>query len=158
MSAGHAVVVGGTKGLGLAIVDRFVARGYDVTVLSRNPSPKHAGETKVRHVPVDLEGLSKIEDIDLGTLTAAGPIRYLVLSQRFRGAGDPWAGEIQVGLTASKILIEGLAGAFATEGDRAIAVVSSVYAQFVGGSQPVGYHGGAQDYKSDARERERQGE
>ena len=26
-----------------------------------------------------------------------GPIRYLVLSQRFRGQGDPWAGEIQVG-------------------------------------------------------------
>ena len=63
-----------------------------------------------------------------------------MLSQRFRGEGDPWVGEIQVGLTASRDLIEGFAPHFAATGDRAIGVVSSVYAEFVGSSQPVGYH------------------
>ena len=53
---------------------------------------------------------------------------------------DAWQGEIQVGLTASRLLIEGLAPHFCAEGDRAIGLVSSVYANFVGGSQPVGYH------------------
>ena len=139
-AAPHAVVVGGTKGLGLVVVERFLARGFDVTVLSRNPGEKHAGIPRVHHVPVDLEALTAFDAIDTARLTAPGPIRYLVLSQRFRGVGDPWAGEIQVGLNASKILIEGCAPFFASEGDRAIAVASSVYAQFVGGSQPVGYH------------------
>jgi len=37
-------------------------------------------------------------------------------------------------------LIEGFADHFTSAGDRAIGVVSSVYAQFVGASQPVGYH------------------
>ena len=60
--------------------------------------------------------------------------------RRRLGQGDPWDGEIKVGLTASKYLIEGFADHFASAGDRAIGVVSSVYAQFVGGSQPVGYH------------------
>jgi NAD(P)-dependent dehydrogenase (short-subunit alcohol dehydrogenase family) len=73
-------------------------------------------------------------------VSEAGPISYLVLSQRFRGKGDPWTGEIQVGLTASRDLIEGFAPHFAKAGDRAIGVVSSVYAEFVGSSQPVGYH------------------
>jgi len=63
-----------------------------------------------------------------------------VLCQRFRGTGDPWDGELRVGLTASKQLIEGFSKHFVENGDRAIGVVSSVYAQYVGGSQPVGYH------------------
>lgn len=137
---GHAVVVGGTKGLGLAVVDRFLNRGFDVTVLSRNPSSKHAENPKVRHVPVDLEALCKPEDIDWAAICAGGPIRYLVLTQRYRGTGDPWSGEIQVGLNASRLLIEGASEQFSSDEDRAIGIVSSVYANFVGGSQPVGYH------------------
>lgn len=140
MSACHAVVVGGTKGLGRVVVDRLLARDLAVTILSRTPPERHAGDPRVRHVATDLETLRSFDDIDVAALTAAGPIRYLVLSQRFRGQGDAWAGEIQVGLTASKILIEGCASLFAPAGDRAIVLVSSVYAEFVGGSQPVGYH------------------
>nr|ALS90739.1 enoyl-(Acyl carrier protein) reductase [uncultured bacterium] len=37
-------------------------------------------------------------------------------------------------------MIEGFSDHFTSAGDRAIGVVSSVYAQFVGASQPVGYH------------------
>lgn len=140
MSAGHAVVVGGTKGLGLEIVNRFVARGLEVTVLSRNPSDNLAGLANVQHVSIDLEVLRRPEDLDVSAIVSRGPINYLVLSQRFRGEGDAWEGEIQVGLTATKILIEGLSGHFAPSGDRALVVISSVYAEYVGSSQPVGYH------------------
>ena len=34
-SFGHVVVVGGSKGLGKAVAERFVERGYAVTVISR---------------------------------------------------------------------------------------------------------------------------
>jgi NAD(P)-dependent dehydrogenase (short-subunit alcohol dehydrogenase family) len=140
MSEDHAVVVGGTKGLGLVVVERFLARGFIVTVLSRRPSERHAGDRRVRHLAVDLETPGAAKGIGERACDAAGPIRYLTLCQRFRGDGDPWAGEIEVGLNASRDLLEGFTGHFCETGDRAIGVVSSVYAQFVGGSQPVGYH------------------
>jgi NAD(P)-dependent dehydrogenase (short-subunit alcohol dehydrogenase family) len=136
----HAVVVGGTRGLGRVIVERFLARGCAVSVVSRQRPADFPDQEGLRHFPADLEhsaGLAGLCDQIAGD---AGPVHYLALSQRFRGQSDPWAGEIQVGLTASRDLIEGFSGHFAKSGDRAIGVVSSVYAEFVGSSQPVGYH------------------
>ena len=140
MSAQHAVVVGGTRGLGLVVVEQLLSRGFDVTIISRRPSPRHAGNSKVRHIAVDLEVVDSLEGSWTQACDAFGQISYLVLCQRFRGQGDPWEGEIKVGLTASKCLIDGFADHFTSTGDRAIGVASSVYAQFVGASQPVGYH------------------
>lgn len=140
MSARHAVVVGGTRGLGLVVVERLLSRGFDVTVISRRPSPRHAGNSKTRHIEVDLEIMESLDGVWTKACDSLGEISYLILCQRFRGQGDPWEGEIQVGLTASRCLIEGFADHFTSAGDRAIGVVSSVYAQFVGASQPVGYH------------------
>jgi NAD(P)-dependent dehydrogenase (short-subunit alcohol dehydrogenase family) len=140
MSATHAVVVGGSRGLGLVVVERFLARGCTVTVLSRSPSDRHAGDDRVRHVVIDLEAPDGVDGVWDRVIADAGPINYLVLCQRFRGEGDPWSGEIQVGLNASRALIEGFKDHFVSAGDRAIGVVSSVYAEFTGSSQPVGYH------------------
>jgi NAD(P)-dependent dehydrogenase (short-subunit alcohol dehydrogenase family) len=140
VSPPHAVVVGGTRGLGLVVVERFLARGYNVSVISRTPSPRHADRPGVRHFAADLEQTASLDGIWTRACDASGAISYLVLCQRYRGAGDPWEGEIRVGLTASKRLVEGFSDHFAANGDRAIGVVSSVYAQYVGSSQPVGYH------------------
>jgi NAD(P)-dependent dehydrogenase (short-subunit alcohol dehydrogenase family) len=140
VSAPHAVVVGGTRGLGLVVVDRFLTRGCNVTVISRSPSQRHAGQPGVTHLSADLEQTESYDGVWSRARDGFGPISYLVLCQRFRGRGDPWDGELRVGLTASKRLIEGFADHFADAGDRAIGVVSSVYAQYVGSSQPVGYH------------------
>lgn len=142
MSHSHAVVVGGSRGLGLLVTDSFLARGMNVTVLSRTPASQHIGNTRIRHVHVDLAQTASIQAA-LDGLPAALPgsgLNYLVLCQRYRGEDDPWTGEIQVGLTASRQLIEGLTDSFSEVGDRAIGIVSSVYARFVGSSQPVGYH------------------
>jgi NAD(P)-dependent dehydrogenase (short-subunit alcohol dehydrogenase family) len=140
VSAQHAVVVGGTRGLGLVVVERFLARGCNVTVISRSASSHHAGNARIRHLAVDLERSDGVDGIWAKACEGFGAISYLVLCQRFRGTGDPWEGEIRVGLTASKQLIEGFSEHFVEHGDRAIGVVSSVYAQYVGSSQPVGYH------------------
>jgi NAD(P)-dependent dehydrogenase (short-subunit alcohol dehydrogenase family) len=140
MSEQHAVVVGGTKGLGRIIVENFLARGCSVSVVSRQKPADFADRPRQRHFVADLEKSETLAGLPASVGNSLGPINYLVLSQRFRGEGDPWAGEIQVGLTASRLLIEGFAPHFADHGDRAIGVVSSVYAEFVGSSQPVGYH------------------
>jgi NAD(P)-dependent dehydrogenase (short-subunit alcohol dehydrogenase family) len=142
VSNSHAVVVGGSKGLGLLVTDNFLTRGMTVTVLSRSPANQHVGNQRIRHVQVDLAETASIQaalDVLRATLPG-GALSYLVLCQRYRGDDDPWTGEIQVGLTASRQLIEGLTNSFSAAGDRAIGIVSSVYARFVGSSQPVGYH------------------
>ena len=136
----HAVVVGGTRGLGRVVVERFLARGCAVSVVSRQRPADFPEQAGLRHFPADLEHSEGYAGLWDRIGEAGGPVNYLVLSQRFRGKGDPWSGEIQVGLTASRDLIEGFSPHFAATGDRAIGVVSSVYAEFVGSSQPVGYH------------------
>jgi NAD(P)-dependent dehydrogenase (short-subunit alcohol dehydrogenase family) len=140
MSAHHAVVVGGTRGLGRIVAERFLARGCSVSVVSRRRPADFPERACLRHLSADLESVEGFAGLWTRVHEAGGPISYLVLSQRFRGQGDPWAGEIQVGLTASRDLIEGFSAHFAETGDRAIGIVSSVYAEFVGSSQPVGYH------------------
>jgi NAD(P)-dependent dehydrogenase (short-subunit alcohol dehydrogenase family) len=136
----HAVVVGGTRGLGRIVVERLLARGCSVSVVSRRKPADFPDDARLRHFAADLENSAGLKGLCTQIRDAGGPISYLVLSQRFRGEGDPWAGEIQVGLTASRDLIEGFTPHFTETGDRAIGVVSSVYAEFVGNSQPVGYH------------------
>jgi NAD(P)-dependent dehydrogenase (short-subunit alcohol dehydrogenase family) len=138
MSAlGHVVVVGGSKGLGKAIAERFVESGHVVTVVSRN---RPTGDSRVNHVSADLEAMTSSDAVVNEAVRLGGKIRYLIFCQRYRGSGDPWQGEIQVSLTATRLMINGFAEHFCEEGDRAIGVVSSVYAEFVGGSQPESYH------------------
>lgn len=136
-SKGHVVIVGGSKGLGKTVAMRFAQQDYVVTVISRNPLTT---DMQLNHVAVDLEALTSSEEVVQKVLQVGGNIRYLIFCQRFRGAGDPWQGEIQVSLTATRLLINGFSDHFCLAGDRAIGVVSSVYAEFVGGSQPESYH------------------
>ncbi|HSW70684.1 MAG TPA: SDR family oxidoreductase [Gammaproteobacteria bacterium] len=134
------VVVGGTKGLGKVVVQRFLDRGYPVTVLSRKPSEQQDSNKGLRHVSVDLERLTETHSIVQQVVAEGGPLRYLVFSQRYRGSEDPWVGELQVSLTATYLLIKAFADHFCSEDDKGVGVVSSVYADFVGGSQPASYH------------------
>jgi NAD(P)-dependent dehydrogenase (short-subunit alcohol dehydrogenase family) len=78
----------GTKGLGLVVVERFLTRGFAVTVLSRNPSDRHFGNPRIRHLAVDLENPQEIQGIWMQACAQVGPVRYLALCQRFRGASD----------------------------------------------------------------------
>jgi len=138
--SGHALVVGGTHGLGRVVSERFLARGCRVTVLARKVPADAALAARVAHVAVDLETLRDGAAPVAAAVAHAGPLNYLVFCQRYRGQGDPWQGELQVSLSATDLLIRAAAAQFAHDGDRAIAVVSSVYAEFVGGSQPASYH------------------
>jgi NAD(P)-dependent dehydrogenase (short-subunit alcohol dehydrogenase family) len=136
----HVMIVGGTRGLGRVVTERFVRSGATVTVVSRHPLQFAAAEQRVRHVAADLEKSGCASDILAQARLDSDPIRYLLFCQRYRGTGDVWTGELQVSLTATKEIIDALSDHFCTDGDRAIGVVSSVYAEFAGGSQPAGYH------------------
>jgi NAD(P)-dependent dehydrogenase (short-subunit alcohol dehydrogenase family) len=135
----HTVVVGGTRGIGREVVRHFVRAGQNVTVIGRRVSQ----DTGVSSHTVDLA----IREAVLGALAAAlkenGRVSNLVLLQRYRGEGDAWQGELDVSLTATKTIIERLAGEFTRQKSAAlnsIVIVGSNASRLVAGEQSVGYH------------------
>jgi NAD(P)-dependent dehydrogenase (short-subunit alcohol dehydrogenase family) len=134
----HVIVVGGTKGLGKIITERFLTRGNKVSVLSRNAIDDP--QQHLQHFRIDLFSLTDANEIAQEIVSQHGPIRYLIFCQRYRGEADHWMGEIQVSLKATDSLIKAFSEHFAEKGDKAIGIISSVYANFVGKSQPSSYH------------------
>lgn len=133
----HALVVGGTRGLGLEVARHFASLGQTVSVLGRRsirPAPPlGAWACDLR----DSAALARtLDDI----VAARGPFHTAVFLQRFRGEGDTWQGECETSLTATRDAIEALVERFAPEGNRAIVLVGSIASRFVSDSQPVGYH------------------
>jgi NAD(P)-dependent dehydrogenase (short-subunit alcohol dehydrogenase family) len=135
----HAVVVGGTRGLGLATVKVLARDGYRVSAIGRSIPAGALGEG-VKFYAGDICDDTAVATA-LASLTAdQGPIRYLVFAQRYRGGGDPWAGEMETTVNATRRVVEAAAAHFTADGDRAITAVGSVYGKFVGDGQPAGYH------------------
>jgi NAD(P)-dependent dehydrogenase (short-subunit alcohol dehydrogenase family) len=137
----HALIVGGTRGLGREVVRILASRGSQVSVIGRRDPPEGDRQIpNVRHWIADLldgEAALRAAESAVGRI---GPLNYLIFCQRYRGKDNDWAGEIQVSLTATKQLIEALAPKFAPEGDRGIVLVSSVFGDRVGEGQPLSYH------------------
>jgi NAD(P)-dependent dehydrogenase (short-subunit alcohol dehydrogenase family) len=142
VSRKHTIVVGGTKGVGRELALLLAAEGQVVTAVGRNPAAFPAFDScgAVVGFPGDLEAPDALLAALKARTAEAGRLSSLVFLQRYRGAGDAWAGELAVSLTATKVLIEGLAGEFAADGDRSICVVGSNASEFVARSQPVAYH------------------
>lgn len=137
----HSLIVGGTRGLGRELVRTLAGQGHRVSVIGRrDPPAEDRSIPDVKHLIADLIDA----DATLRTAQAAieerGALNYLVFCQRYRGAEDDWAGEIQVTLTATRHLVEGLVPSFHAEGDKGIVMVSSVFGERVGDGQPLSYH------------------
>ncbi|MBA4016136.1 MAG: NAD(P)-dependent oxidoreductase [Pirellula sp.] len=135
----RAVIVGGTRGIGLAVARTLAAQDWQLTLVGRRPPVK---------LPLDQPGISflagdlaKPEEIvaEIKKRHVEAPLSALIFVQRYRGDGDTWAGEIQTTLTATKELIEGVSPLFAAKGG-AIVAVSSNAGDFVAFNQSPGYH------------------
>jgi NAD(P)-dependent dehydrogenase (short-subunit alcohol dehydrogenase family) len=139
MADSEALVVGGTRGIGLAIARRLAADGAAVTVMARREPPADA---RLGFCEADLEQSASIGEAVRMYLGVHGPPRRLVFCQRARGAAsaDAWSAELQVSLSATRQIIDALAEPMAAAGGGAIAIVGSVAHQLVASEQPVGYH------------------
>ncbi len=137
----HALIVGGTRGLGREVVRILASRGSQVSVIGRRDPPEGDRQIpNVRHWIADLlDGDAALRAAE-SAVGRIGPLDYLIFCQRYRGKDNDWTGEIQVSLTATKQLIEALAPRFSAEGDRGIVLVSSVFGDRVGEGQPLSYH------------------
>jgi NAD(P)-dependent dehydrogenase (short-subunit alcohol dehydrogenase family) len=137
----HRLIIGGTRGVGRELVQIFSGLGDKVSVIGRNaPSEKDRTLKGVSFWSVDLLNKAALSTTLAEIVRNNGPINSLVFLQRYKGDGDKWIGEFETTLSATKEVIESLAGQFSEAGDKSIVVVSSIADQFVAEGQPVGYH------------------
>ncbi|MBI5625218.1 MAG: SDR family oxidoreductase [Elusimicrobia bacterium] len=136
----HSIVVGGTRGSGRALVRLLSRQGHSVSVIGRHSSPADRGLPHVRFVRADLANARCLPGLRISILAWGGQIDNLVFFQRYRGTSDAWAGELNVSLTATKTLIESLAGSFHKDGVKSIVVIGSAVGHLIAQEQPIGYH------------------
>lgn len=137
----HTLIVGGTRGLGRVAGRVLAASGHDVSIIGRREPPaEDRTQARTRHWVADLTDATAFDAAVADALGASGPLHYVVFCQRYRGKDDDWTGEIEVSLTATRRIVEGLKDRFAPSGDRGLVMVSSVFGTFVGEGQALSYH------------------
>ena len=142
MAEKHSIIVGGTKGAGRELAALMAREGQVVTVVGRQPgeSPSVGGAGRIVGFAGDVEQSDDLLRGLRGEIARHGKLSSLAFVQRYRGTGDSWTGELSVTLTATKVLIEGLADAFDPTGDRSVVIVASNAGSFVTRGQSAGYH------------------
>jgi NAD(P)-dependent dehydrogenase (short-subunit alcohol dehydrogenase family) len=141
MAAEHYLIIGGTTGIGRAMVKRLSAQGQTISVIGRHPSPEVEQHLAGIHFyAVDLVDHAATQQAIDRSVEAAGKLSHVVFFQRYRGKGDAWEGELQVSLTATKVIVEHCRDKFDGTGNHAIVIVSSIASRLVLAEQPVSYH------------------
>ena len=101
------MVVGGTRGVGRAVVAALAREGDAVSVLARRlPPDGERAAPDAHYLTADLLDAEAVERSVREAVGRHGPLGCLVFVQRYRGDGDAWAGELATSLTATKTLIE----------------------------------------------------
>lgn len=136
MSADRVLVIGGGRGIGLAVAEAWAAAGHDVTVVGRRP-PASPG---LRFLEAELEQEASTADMVARYLAQGGAPRVVVFAQRARGQQVNWATEMRVSVEATRQVIAGVAGAMEAAGGGAIVVIGSAARYLVAAEQPAEYH------------------
>ncbi len=137
----HALVVGGTRGIGRTCVDLIAAEGHDVSVLARRePASTEGASPQVRYWQGDVTDRSRLPAVLSKIVDAGGKLHNLVFFQRYRGDGDDWEGEMRTSLDATRHTIDCLADSFHASPETSIVIISSVNAHWVNPDLPLSYH------------------
>lgn len=133
------VIVGGMHGTSRNTAELFYSRGHRVIIIDRREQPNDGETAFYDHVVgVDLMDTAALPAAAERITGLYGRVTNLVFGARYRGPEETeWEGEITLGLTASKILIETLRPAFTAGGS--IVFISSTAARFVSPGTSVAY-------------------
>lgn len=123
----HAVIFGGTKGLGKVVAQELSKRGDLVSIFSRDEPLKIEQIQGCNYYPGDISNEEQVF-FDLNrAISLSGEINYIIFCQRYRGTSDRWGGEIEISLSAPKRIIEEFQNKFSIGNDCCIVFVSSVF-------------------------------
>lgn len=135
----HGLVVGGTRGLGRELTHVFVEEGRRVSVVARRLPAAGDRLPTVEYFSGDVTKVEVVPSLLEQVAFRNGKLNDLVFLLRYRGAGDPWTGELETSLTAARTTIEASLPWFEA-GDASIVIVSSVNARLISDHLPVSYH------------------
>ena len=111
-------------------------------MIARHPPVPSGPVNRAQYWKADLLKPQQLPAVLKKILSKNGKVNNLVFYQRFRGAGDDWAGELGATLTATKTIIESLIDQFDSAHGASIVIVSSLASKFAALEQPVSYHVG----------------
>jgi len=138
MKKDHMLVIGGTKGIGRAIVQAMIKAGYHLSVVSRKePQEKYRD---VHYWIADITDQDTFQRVFHEIIGHSGKLNHLIFCQQFRGPGDDWAGQIETNLTATKQIIELASNAFEDTQRNSIVMISSIASHYIANEKSVGYH------------------
>src|SRR5690349_20963861 len=132
MNSKHVMVVGGTRGSGLALVRILSQQGQTVSVFGRRSLPELEHELPgVDYQRLDVQNSQQLSAALEHVLHSNGKLSSVVFFQRYRGTGDSWAGEIETSLSVTRTIIERITGEFRDNDDRSIVIVNSIASYMV---------------------------
>lgn len=146
MKKRHALIAGGTRGIGLVLGRILAEEGHVVSAIGRGGQGTHEGIQAIQAMPdvhfwsVDLTDRDASAEKLSEIVSRHGKLSSLVFVQRCRGVESEWQGEIETSLTATKNTVEHLADQFDDGEEKSIVLTASVAGQVVVGEQPLGYH------------------
>jgi NAD(P)-dependent dehydrogenase (short-subunit alcohol dehydrogenase family) len=136
------LVVGGTRGIGLAFVQDLLKLGHRVSIVGRSPpSPRLLKNGSVRFFPCDLLDPKDVQTFLKLFRGSHRKLNHIVFFQRYRGPKEGnWEGELSVSLRATSQIIEGVKTLLQKNRDSSVVVVASNAASLIAPEQPLSYH------------------
>jgi len=136
----HSLVIGGTRGLGRVVARLLGESGHRVSSIGRRAPASEDAIANVRGWRADFSDDAIVAATLRQVIAASGPIDYVIFCQRYRDQGDSWEGELRVTLGLTRAVVEALGDDGWGSADKAMVMVSSVFGEWIGEDQPVGYH------------------
>ncbi len=136
----HTLVVGGTRGIGKALVRLLANKRNLVSVIARNHPNQGKAVKGATYWKLDITKVDAFKKMLPRIIRKNGKLNNLVFFQKYRGDED-WKGEIMLSLTATKNIIEITPTFFVDEGGS-IVIMSSSVGHLISYDQPLGYHVG----------------
>lgn len=137
----HYLVIGGTRGGGKQLVNMLLTdKNCKVSVFGRNPEFK-SGSNNLREYAVDVINNQLVCSTIKTAVAKFGNIFATVFMQRNRSKTDEFDKDIQVAVTATKIIIDFLTSEeLLHKPDSSIVMISSIADNYIAEEQPAGYH------------------
>jgi NAD(P)-dependent dehydrogenase (short-subunit alcohol dehydrogenase family) len=133
----HALIIGGTKGLGLTLAAFWKEQKCNVSVLGRSRPANLSG---INFYEADLAVAETADTAIERALEEQGKLDSLVFYQRFRGQESQWTQEMDVSLHATKRIIDNVTRSSMRPGRGSIVVINSLAASMITDEATMAYH------------------